>query len=153
KRHGPGVRPMGRAAGYRHRQGVEGMTAARLSQVFLTADELIVAANRRAMYDFPTVLAVRSRPATVDLRAGAHGRAERDLMSRGLLVDGGVNQELAAMLAALHRPDRELAMRLVTPDGTARISVARRGEHAVLARRVGDDIALRFVGAEVSHAA
>ncbi|MGY4649607.1 hypothetical protein ACVWWN_003403 [Mycobacterium sp. URHB0021] len=53
------------------------------------------------------------------------------------------------MLQALHRPDRELALRMVTPEGQARASMVRRGSQCVLARRVGDEIELRTVGHDI----
>jgi hypothetical protein len=53
---------------------------------------------------------------------------------------------LVPLLQTLQRPDRELAMRVATPDGTARIGVVRRGTLCVLARRIGDDILLRIIG-------
>jgi hypothetical protein len=53
---------------------------------------------------------------------------------------------------ALHRPDRELAMRIATPDGITRISMARQGALGVLARRVGNKIVLRAHGAELREA-
>jgi EspG family len=57
-----------------------------------------------------------------------------------------VHPDLVPVLEALQRPDRELAMRLVTPDGIARVSVARRGTLCVLVRRINDDIILRVIG-------
>jgi hypothetical protein len=68
--------------------------------------------------------------------------ATRRLVSRGLIADGAVDPDLVRLLRALQRPDRELAMRLVTPDGTARLSIVRRGGLGMVARRVGNDITL-----------
>jgi EspG family len=61
-------------------------------------------------------------------------------------VDGEVQPDLVPMLEALERPDRELAMRLVTPEGIARVTVVRRGRLCVLARRIGVEVAVRVVG-------
>ena len=49
------------------------------------------------------------------------------------------------LLRALQRPDRELAMRLVTPDGMARVTVIRQGAQCISARRVGNEIAVDVV--------
>ena len=137
---------MGGAAGHRRGQGIDAMTAALSHQVTLTERELQTLAFRLGIHDLPVVLAVRPRHATVDGRDAAANRATRELVSRNLIVDDVVHPDLASVLQALQRPDRELAMRLVTPDGTARISVVRRGSLGVLARRIGDDISLRTVG-------
>jgi EspG family len=122
------------------------MTAALAPQLTLTDDQLRVAASRVGVYDLPTVLLSRPRYSTVDRREAAFDRAARELLSRNLIIDGSVHPELAIVLQALQRPDRELAMRVVTPDGTARISVVRRGTLCVLARRIGDEILLRIIG-------
>ena len=71
--------------------------------------------------------------------------ATRSLTDRGLIRDGEVTPELVPLLRALQRPDRELAMRLVTPDGIARVTVVRQGAQCISARRVGDEIALDAV--------
>jgi hypothetical protein len=115
-------------------------------QVWLTDDQLRVVALRAGMYDLPTVLTSRSRHRTIAARETAYERAARDLFARNMIVGGAVHPELVLVLQALHRPDRELAMRMVTPDGIARISVARRGTLCVLARRIADEIVLRTVG-------
>jgi len=93
------------------------------------------------------VLDVRLRYPTVTAREAAVDRATRNLVSRRLVADGVVDPEWVVVLQALARPDRELAVRLVTPDGMARISVVRRGSVGVLARRIGDDISVRTLGA------
>src|SRR4051794_40362363 len=111
----------------------------------LSDDELQVAAARSAIEDFPTVLSVRPRHgATADLDA-ASDVAARSLVARGLIADGSITDDLASLLWALCRPHRELAMRLVTPDGIARVSMVRRGSLGVLARRVGEEFMLRAV--------
>jgi len=79
-------------------------------------------------------------------------RATRKLVARSLIIDGVVDPAWVAVLQALGRPDRELAVRFVTPEGTARISVVRRGSVGVLARRIGEEISVRTLehGAELS---
>jgi hypothetical protein len=118
-----------------------------LAPVFsLTDDELQVVAARMGVDDFPTVLGVRPRHGHVDALQAAFDAAARALAGRGLLCEGILAPDLAALLAALGRPDRQLAMRVVTPggiDGIARISMVRRGALGVLARRVGNEFVLR----------
>ena len=120
------------------------MTTAVLSQFTLSDDELQVLGSRIGVQGFPAVLGVRPRHGTVDALAAAFDRATRNLAARGLIVDGAVEPDLVPGLRALRRPDRELAMRLVTPDGDARLCVVRSGGTGVLARRVGNEITLRM---------
>jgi hypothetical protein len=125
------------------------MTASVAPQFALTDDELQVAGARVGVQSFPTVLAVRPRHSTIDRLDAAFDRATAALAERDVIVDGVVDADLVPMLQVLQRPDRELAMRLVTPEGTARVCVARRGSLCVLARRIGHDLALRVVGQSV----
>lgn len=118
------------------------MTIALSARVTLTVDEMLAVATRLGLQGFPTVLAVRPRHDTVDRLHAALDRATETLSGRGLITDGCVDDDLSGMLSALQRPDRELAMRLVTPDGIARVCVVRRTTMLVLARRIGADIAL-----------
>lgn len=122
------------------------MTAALSQSLDLTADELHVIASRVGIGDLPTVLNLGLRYPTIATRDAALDAAIRSLVSRNIIVDGVVDPEVIPMLQTLRRPDREFAMRFVTPDGTARISVVRRGSMCVVARRVGDDVGLRIVG-------
>jgi hypothetical protein len=112
----------------------------------LSIDELQAVALRVGVRDLPTVLDVRLCYATIDVRDAALDRAARGLVSRNLINDGTVNPVLVSMLQTLQRPDREVAMRFATPDGTARISAVRRGSLCLLARRVGDGVALQIIG-------
>jgi hypothetical protein len=114
--------------------------------VTLTADELRAMGLRVGVTDFPTVLNVGLRYPTIEARAAALDAATRSLVSRTMIVDGVVDPEVVPMLQTLQRPDREFAMRFATPDGTARISVVRRGSMCVLARRVGEDVEVKIVG-------
>src|SRR3954447_4467534 len=108
------------------------MTAVVSQTVALTTEELQALALRVGIRDLPTVLDLRSNHRTIEAREAALDAANRRLESRAVVVDGGVRPELASMLHTLQRPDREIAMRFATPDGIARISVARRGSACVL---------------------
>jgi hypothetical protein len=119
------------------------MTSAVRTQFCLSDDELRVAGARIAVEDFPTVLAVRPRHGTAKALDAASDAAHRALVTRGLIADGVLASDAASLLWALGRPDRELAMRVVTPDGIARVSMVRRGSVGVLARRVGEEFTLR----------
>jgi hypothetical protein len=121
------------------------MSSALRTQFTLSDDELQVAGARIAVEDFPTVLAVRPRHGTTDTLNAAFDVATLALVARGVITDGLVTGDLESLLWALRRPDRELAMRVVTPDGIARASMVRRGSQGVLARRVGDEFVLRAV--------
>jgi hypothetical protein len=118
------------------------VTASLTAQIELTLDEAQVLAARVGGVGFPTVLAIRTRHATVDGLRAARDRATETLTRRGVIVDGGVDDSVAAMLQAMHRPDRELSMRLVTPSGIARVGVVRRAASLVVAHRVDDVVTL-----------
>lgn len=130
------------------------MNTAVMSGFTLTDDELQVVGERAGIQGFPTVLSVRPRYERVDALEAAFDAATRSLVARGLIVDGAIDPELAPILRALRRPERELAMRLVTPDGIARVCVIRCGGWGVVARRVGDNISLQVTdgGAGLSWA-
>jgi hypothetical protein len=115
------------------------------SEFLLSDDELQVIGARVGVQGFPNVLAIRPRHATVDALTAAFDRATGNLVSRGLIGDGVVLPDLVPLLRALRRPERELAMRLVTPEGIARVTMIRRASLNVLARRVGNEILLRVV--------
>lgn len=146
---------MGSAGGHRSRSKGRVVTTAVIPQIALTDDELQVLAARVNVEDLPTVLAVRPRHDDTSALHTAVDRATRTLTARGLISEGSVNAELAQELRALQRPDRELAMRLVTPDGIARVSVVRQGRIGVQVRRVGDEFVLGTMeyGAELAAAA
>jgi hypothetical protein len=122
------------------------VTAALSGELRLTGDQLRVVAMRAGIHDLPTVLATPPRHTAVDRREAAHARAARELLSCSLIGDDSVHPDLIPVLGALQHPERELAMRLVTPEGTARVSVVRRGTLCVRARRVGGDVTLRILG-------
>jgi len=122
------------------------MTTALSDQISLSHDELQAAAGLLDIFDLPSVLNVRSRYATIPERDLAFERARRNLLARNMIARGEVNPDLVAMLETLHRPDLQLAMRMVTPDGTARVVAAPRGLAAVLARRISEVITLSPLG-------
>jgi hypothetical protein len=122
------------------------MTTALASRFTLSDDQFRAAASEAGVGGLPAVLTVRPRHSTIERREAARNRATRELVSRKFIIGGAVHPDLAAALQTLHRPDRELAVRLVTPDGQARISVVRRGTFSVCARRTGDDLGLRVIG-------
>ncbi len=68
--------------------------------------------------------------------------ATRSLSDRDLIRDGEVATEVVPLLRALQRPERELAMRFVTPNGTARVAVVRHGRQCISARRIGNEVTL-----------
>ncbi|BBY46733.1 hypothetical protein MARA_01630 (plasmid) [Mycolicibacterium arabiense] len=121
------------------------MTTALAPEFTLTVDECAAAATLVGVDTLPVVLAIprgRRQPVVVD-------RACRALRTAKLLDGDAVHPDLAGILQTLRRPDRELAMRFVTPDGFVRITVARRGDACALGRRIGDDVVLRAVGSDV----
>jgi hypothetical protein len=122
------------------------VTAPPAEEFTLTDDELRVVGTRAGVTEFPAVLALRPRHGDVESLDRAADLALDRLTAGRLMIDGAVHPELAAMTRALHRPTRSLAMRLVTPDGTARVIVVPRGTGWVLARRLGNQIALRESG-------
>jgi EspG family len=125
------------------------MTTATTHELTLTSDQLRAMTICDGTPELPVVLVGGARYGLDDrrdARDAALNRATRDLVSRRLIVGGKLHPDLLPVLQALQRPDRELAMRVVTPDGTARISVMRRATLTVLARRTGDDVTLRIIG-------
>ena len=121
------------------------MTASVTARFVLTDDEMQVVASRVGVQALPIVLGLRPRHGTETALIAAIDQATRALTQRGLICDGEVAPDLVPMLQALQRPDRELAMRFVTPDGTARVTVIRQGVQCISARRVGNEITLDAV--------
>lgn len=130
------------------------MSAPAAPQFVVTDDELQLIGSRTGVTEFPVVLAIRPRHGTTDQLERARTGARRCLAERGLIAaDDTVYPALADALHTLRRPRRELAVRLVTPDGTARISVARSGDSCVSARRVRNELHLRMIDAATDPAA
>lgn len=129
------------------------MTTSLASTFTLTDDELQVVGARIGIQVFPLVLGVRPRHETVDALTAAFDAATHSLAARGLIADGAVEPDLVPLLRALCRPERELAMRLVTPEGIARLSIVRCGGLGVLARRIGNNIMIGVIDAPPDLAA
>lgn len=121
------------------------MTATLTPRFIFTDDELHVVASRVGVQALPVVLDLRTRYGTETALVEAFDRATRTLTDRGLIRDGEVRPEVATLLRALQRPDRELAMRLVTPEGIARVAVVRRGGQCISVRRVQNEIVLEVI--------
>lgn len=126
------------------------MTAALAPQFVVTDDELRVVADRVGVQSMPVVLSLRPRHGTGTALAAAVDHATGTLSERGLIRDGEVNPEFARVLRGLQRPDRELAMRLVTPDGIARIAVVHQGVQCISATQVGNEITVEAVEGEAN---
>jgi len=126
------------------------MTGTLTQEWSFTADELAALTLRTSGPGSPAVLGLRPRHATVDVRDAALSHAVHTLTERGVIVDGVVEPETVTVLHALQRPDRELVMRLVTPAGVGRISVARRGPLCVMGRRVGGQLDVAALGLNIT---
>lgn len=129
------------------------MTATLTPRFVVTDDELQVVASRVGVQALPVVLGIRPRHSTETALVEAADHATRTLTDRGLIHDGEARPELATLLRALQRPDRELAMRLVTPEGIAGVAVVRQGAQCISARRVANEIVLEVVQGEASLSA
>ncbi|SEH82276.1 EspG family protein [Mycolicibacterium rutilum] len=123
------------------------MTAVCAARFVVSDDELQVAAARIGVQSWPVVLDVRPRHSTESELLAASDVATHNLTERGLIEHGELAAELGSVLTALQRPPRELAMRLVTPDGIARVAVVRAGTRVVTACRVGTETTLEDLGA------
>jgi hypothetical protein len=115
-----------------------------------TADEVSAVTLRTTGPGSRMPLGLRPRHATVQARDDARNRAVHTLTRRGVIADGVVEPEVATVFGALQRPDRELMMRWVTPDGIGRFSVVRRGSLCVGARRLGEQLDVRVLGSNVT---
>jgi hypothetical protein len=126
------------------------VTATLTPHFVLTDDELQVIAARVGVQGLPVVLGLHPRHDTETALVASFDQATRALTVRGLIRDGEVTPELVSVLRALQRPDRELAMRLVTPDGMARATVIRQGARCISARRVGNEIVVEVAEGQPS---
>jgi hypothetical protein len=126
------------------------VTASLASHFVLTDDELQTVASRVGVQALPVVLDLRPRHGTETALLVAIDHATRALTDRGLIRDGEVTPDLVPLLRSLQRPDRELAMRFVTPDGTARVTMIRQGAQCISVRRVGNEIAMDALEGEAS---
>jgi hypothetical protein len=121
------------------------VTATLAPHFVVTEDEMAVIATRLGIDALPVVLGLRPRHGTESDLTTAVDRATRTLAGRGLIRDGEVAPELVPLVRALQRPDRELAMRLVTPEGIARVTVIRQGAQCISVRRVGTEVVIEAV--------
>ena len=128
------------------------MTTGLTPHFAVSADELQVIAKRLGVQALPVVLNLRPRHDTETDLAAAVDQATRAMTERGLIRDGEVAADLVPLVYAMQRPDRELAMRLVTPDGIARITVIRRGAQCISACRVAEQITVEAVGGQATLA-
>lgn len=128
------------------------MSATATSLFELNDDELHALGTRLGVADFPVVLAMRPRHGTIGALERAYDAAGRSLTSRGLLSSGAVLPELADLVQVLRRPSCQLAVRLVTPDGLARLCVAQAGHVSVSARRIGNCVTLRALDSRAGRA-
>ncbi|WP_101949773.1 ESX secretion-associated protein EspG [Mycobacterium sp. 3519A] len=128
------------------------MTASLSSHFVITDDEMQVIASRLGVQALPVVLALRPRHATETEMGAAIDHATRSLSERGLIADGEVTAEIVPLIRALQRPDRELAMRLVTPDGIARVAVIRHGAQCISALRVDGKVVIEAIGGQATLA-
>lgn len=128
------------------------MTATLTPYFVLTDDEVQVIASRLGVQALPAVLGLRPRYGTESDLTAALDHASRALAERGLIRDGEVAPELAPLVKSLQRPERELAMRLVTPDGTARVAVIRQGTRCISTVRVGNEFVIEGLEGEPTQA-
>lgn len=131
------------------------MTTVLAPHFVVNDDEMHVLTAQLGVQALPLVLDLRPRHPTETARAEAAGRARQSLTERGLIAAGEVSAELAVLVQSLQRPERELAMRLVTPDGLARVTVVRSGTQCISACRVGNEVTLQTTadGADLPNAA
>jgi ESX secretion-associated protein EspG len=121
------------------------VTATLTPYFVLTDDEMQVIVSRLGVQALPVVLGLRPRHGTETDLTAALDHATRALTERGLICDGEVTPELVPLVKSLQRPERELAMRLVTPDGTARVAVIRQGARCISALRVDNQLVVEGV--------
>jgi hypothetical protein len=127
------------------------VTATLTPHFVVTDDEMQAIASRLGIDALPVVLGVGRRYGTESEMTKAVDLATRALAARGLIRDGEVAPELVPVVRALQRPDRELAMRLVTPDGIARVAVVRQGALCVAVRRVGDELVVEAMEGQATE--
>ncbi|WP_101951163.1 ESX secretion-associated protein EspG [Mycobacterium sp. 3519A] len=119
------------------------MTAAVNGPVRLTVDQLRAVAVSARLAALPTVLGLGALyPSTGRHADGVRPRPQEKLDEANLTTAGQRYPGIDAAISALGRPERELAMRLVTPDGIGRFSAVRRENSSLLAGRVGEVITI-----------
>jgi hypothetical protein len=122
----------------------------------VTADGMLVIADRLHMIEFPTALGIRQNIPQDDLRKLVWDQVARDLTAQGVLDHSGQpHPTVAAMVDTLSRPDRVLEgrwWRLDRGGVMVRFAVCRKGERHVIAARDGELIALQLVAPQVGLA-
>ncbi|WP_067646754.1 ESX secretion-associated protein EspG [Nocardia harenae] len=120
----------------------------------LTNDGLLAVAHRLGVQTMPLVLAVGPEQDSYAEWRLAQEAAVAELTGAGLIDEAGeVDGELAAALFVLAQPDRQLAARTVTADGTRRGCLVRRGEQHALAVRDGARYQVRPIWLDGSNSA
>jgi hypothetical protein len=114
----------------------------------LTVDEVLTLAGWLGVDTLPDALALWPTQPTVAELDRTHDRCAQALAERELIVDGEVDGDLAHVITTLRRPERELAIRLVTAEGLLRATIIRVGRVHVTATRRGDVVRLRAFEAD-----
>ncbi|MGC4936052.1 ESX secretion-associated protein EspG [Gordonia sp. DT30] len=114
----------------------------------LSVDEILTLADRLGVDTLPDTLALWPTQPTVEELERVRDRCARQLSERDLIVDGEVDPDLAHVVVAMRRPERELSIRIVTADGLLRASLLRVKRSHVVATRRGDTVRLRAFEAE-----
>lgn len=121
--------------------------------ITLTNEGVMALAAELGVQTLPLVLAVGPRQTTHAEWNAAQDRARAEIRAARLLdAHGDVNADAAESLFVLAQPDRELAARIVTPDGLVRLCVARRGEANAVAVRRDDRFAISSLWTDGSGA-
>ncbi|MFC9993674.1 ESX secretion-associated protein EspG [Nocardia sp. NPDC127526] len=115
----------------------------------LTNDSVIALATQLGVQTLPLVLSVGPQQDSHHEWQQAQERARAELQAARILdAHGDADPDTAAALFALAQPDRELAARIFTGEGTVRVCIARRGEENVVATRRGDNLDIRTIWAD-----
>ncbi|MFI5715861.1 ESX secretion-associated protein EspG [Nocardia sp. NPDC051750] len=119
--------------------------------VDLNVDAALVLQNMAGIDSYPDVLALFPNIPDIAERDRVHAVVTDQLTEAGVVEDGRVHPAVEAWLQILHRPDMELAVR-VMDNGLGgheptmlRLSLVRHGEHHVLAVRCDDHVVIQPV--------
>ncbi|MRH89369.1 ESX secretion-associated protein EspG [Nocardia sp. SYP-A9097] len=113
----------------------------------LTSDAVLAVAHALGVQTFPAVLALRPGQIRHERLVAARAAVLPDLYERGVLDDDGnvLDDDLAAALSVLARPERQLVLRIRRGDALHRVCLARRGLDHAVAIRVGDELDVHTV--------
>ncbi|WP_324188648.1 ESX secretion-associated protein EspG [Nocardia flavorosea] len=121
------------------------------TSVDLNVDAALVLQNMVGIDSYPAVLAILPNIPDIAVRDKVHAVVTDQLTEAGIVEDGRVHPAIASWLHSLHRPDMELAVR-VMDNGSAgheptmlRISLVRDGDSHVLAIRCDDHVVIQPV--------